>query len=323
MHRPEIPPGLASVIRRLMAKKPEKRFQTPAELLNELGFFYALDRSGMQRALPFAGVEIGFGSDRHLDEMAMAAHSAARTSEGGAAEESEYAATRESEWDQVRPAPTSESCTDASNLVPAAVSGTAEFAVVTPSSTAETTFVAPAAVEADTSPPTNHQKLVENWQAWAGVVANLAAGIPPGLGDAEYRVLQRNLLVACNASASKDDRCRRMADLAQPWLTLSTFSSADRETIASLHQQCQIMNDGLGVRHAPNLWTTVMAALVVVAVVAGFFLYPLVIGGSAPSWFNLVQRHPLVSLVILAPLAILATAWLIPRVLRRPSSFSK
>ena len=43
---PEIPAALASIIRRLMAKKPEKRFQTPAELFNELGFFYSLDRSG-------------------------------------------------------------------------------------------------------------------------------------------------------------------------------------------------------------------------------------------------------------------------------------
>ena len=28
-YRPEIPPALASIVRRLMAKKPEKRFQTP------------------------------------------------------------------------------------------------------------------------------------------------------------------------------------------------------------------------------------------------------------------------------------------------------
>ena len=37
--RPEIPPGLASIIRRLMAKKPEKRFQTPGELLGGAGIF--------------------------------------------------------------------------------------------------------------------------------------------------------------------------------------------------------------------------------------------------------------------------------------------
>src|SRR5262249_3810256 len=30
--RPEVPPGVAAVVRRLMAKRPEDRFQTPAEL---------------------------------------------------------------------------------------------------------------------------------------------------------------------------------------------------------------------------------------------------------------------------------------------------
>src|SRR4029077_16936976 len=34
-------------------------FQTPAELLSELGFFYALDRSGVQRSLPFAVAQAG------------------------------------------------------------------------------------------------------------------------------------------------------------------------------------------------------------------------------------------------------------------------
>jgi serine/threonine-protein kinase len=323
MQRPEIPPGLASVIRRLMAKKPDKRFQTPAELLNELGFFYALDRSGMQRAMPFAGGELRLAPDGHLSDTGMAAHSAARTSEGVAAEESQYAATRESEWDQVRPAPASDSCTDARELTPAVVSQTAEAAVVAPSLTAETTFVAPKAVEADASPPTNHQKLVEHWQAWAGVVANLAAGRPPGLGVAEYRVLQRDLLDACNAPAANEvDLCGRMADLAQPWLTLSTFSAADRETIASLHEQCRTIDARLGVRHAPNHGIAVIIAVAVTIAVC-LFLYPLVMGGPGPSWSSLVQRHPLVSLVILAPAAILTAVWLIPRLLRIPRFFSK
>jgi serine/threonine-protein kinase len=35
--RPDVPPGVAAVVRRLMAKKPEDRFQTPAELVEALG----------------------------------------------------------------------------------------------------------------------------------------------------------------------------------------------------------------------------------------------------------------------------------------------
>jgi tRNA A-37 threonylcarbamoyl transferase component Bud32 len=35
--RPEVPPGVAAVVRKLMAKKPEDRYQTPAELVAALG----------------------------------------------------------------------------------------------------------------------------------------------------------------------------------------------------------------------------------------------------------------------------------------------
>src|SRR5262249_41830181 len=35
--RPAVPPAVAAVVQRLMAKKPEERFQTPAELAEALG----------------------------------------------------------------------------------------------------------------------------------------------------------------------------------------------------------------------------------------------------------------------------------------------
>jgi len=51
--RPEVTPGVAAIVRRLMAKKPEERFQTPAELVQALE---ALDNpSGAVQALPWNG----------------------------------------------------------------------------------------------------------------------------------------------------------------------------------------------------------------------------------------------------------------------------
>src|SRR5262249_32972694 len=37
----EVPPGVAAVVRRLMAKRPEDRFQTPAELVSALDQLFA------------------------------------------------------------------------------------------------------------------------------------------------------------------------------------------------------------------------------------------------------------------------------------------
>ena len=34
--RPDVPPGVAAVVRKMMAKKPEDRFQTPAEVATAL-----------------------------------------------------------------------------------------------------------------------------------------------------------------------------------------------------------------------------------------------------------------------------------------------
>jgi hypothetical protein len=46
--RPEVPPEVAGIVGRLMAKKPEQRFQTPIELAQALGF--ALRPSWLRRA---------------------------------------------------------------------------------------------------------------------------------------------------------------------------------------------------------------------------------------------------------------------------------
>jgi serine/threonine-protein kinase len=50
--RPEVPPGVAAIVRKLMAKRPDDRFQTPAELAQALGPFTAA--GGKPVAIPVA-----------------------------------------------------------------------------------------------------------------------------------------------------------------------------------------------------------------------------------------------------------------------------
>jgi WD40 repeat protein len=56
--RPEVPAALAAVVQKLMAKKPEERYQSPAEVAAALGH---LLRTGKWAAGPFAGVA-GWGA---------------------------------------------------------------------------------------------------------------------------------------------------------------------------------------------------------------------------------------------------------------------
>jgi hypothetical protein len=47
---PEVPPGLARVVNRMLAKKPEDRYQTPREVTAALGPFSQRDPSASPRA---------------------------------------------------------------------------------------------------------------------------------------------------------------------------------------------------------------------------------------------------------------------------------
>jgi serine/threonine protein kinase len=54
--RPDVPPGVAAIVRKLMAKKPEDRYQTPAELATALALIFS----------PSSGLAVG--DDRTLSE---------------------------------------------------------------------------------------------------------------------------------------------------------------------------------------------------------------------------------------------------------------
>ena len=65
--RPDVPPGLAAVVRRLMAKKPEQRFQTPAEAAAALGEPGALATGETPRRAPETCLASLATSDTALD----------------------------------------------------------------------------------------------------------------------------------------------------------------------------------------------------------------------------------------------------------------
>jgi eukaryotic-like serine/threonine-protein kinase len=280
-HRPEIPSALASIIRRLMAKKPEKRFQTPAELLNELGFFYAQDRNNLPRSIPLTA------ASNVLVRPAIE-HSTS------AAQESETSPTRVCLWENEKQ-PTVES--------PLAEPGTG----------------VPVADEPVVERPLD-QDWIPRWREWTIVVADLSAGHRLLLDDVSYRVLHRQLLDACQSPGGKSGSLRsalirKIADLVQPWLTLPTLTSTDHETLANLHEQCQAINREIGIGQASYGW--LIGVFLLCAIFGfGYLLFQHFANQTSAAWFGLIRENPVAFLVILVPLMLISFSLVLGKLFR-------
>ncbi len=326
--RPEIPSALASIIRRMMVKKPEKRFQTPAELLGELGFFYTLDRSGMHRAIPMALSEPLRAAPAR--PSASAPTSGVSFQGEAPAVASEYAATcvvSLDDADGLGCAATAEGM-----ALPEAKSALSYTVQVPYRDAATTTYVAPDSAAPAAPPagpcsdPATHpldRDLMRHWQRWASLIDDLAAGRAPALGDASYRALHRDLLEACRIQKGRPQAVlyQQLAELAQPWLTLQTLAAIDRESLASLQKQCHALASKLGyVSH--DLWRWA-AGVFVLFLIAGASYFLIENVGALKSvqisaWPGLLQRNPLASLAIFVPAALLAAVVLMKKLLRVP-----
>jgi serine/threonine-protein kinase len=75
--RPDVPPGLAAVIKRMMAKRPDERFQTATDVAKELGL-YTEDAIGFNPITPAAASAFQF-VDLAAQETATSNDSMART----------------------------------------------------------------------------------------------------------------------------------------------------------------------------------------------------------------------------------------------------
>ena len=166
-------------------------------------------------------------------------------------------------------------------------------------------------------------ELIERWQLWAGLIEDLAAGKSPALDDGFYRLLHRGLLKACNEQAGRPRTAlfQRIADMVQPWLTLPALSGIDRESLASLQKQCQAITQELGcVRSGWRRWAAGLLFLVLIA--GGSYFLIEVVGILKPvqisAWTSWFQRNPLVTLAVLLPAALIASAVLLKKLLRGP-----
>jgi eukaryotic-like serine/threonine-protein kinase len=328
--RPEIPLPLASILRRLMAKKPDKRFQTPGELLGELGFFYNLDRSGVQRALPWAMSE----SIRPVQPVPQVSlpTPAMEVPRPSPAQESEYAPTCVIARD--------DAARDRTVAVEESAGREASFATshtvqLLHQGALTTTYVAQelsAPVSPHTEPSADPEScaidrdLIRHWQQWASLIDDLAGGRAPALDDASYRVLHRDLLAACRAQATRLDRpmgalFQQIAEFVQPWLTLPTLRGMDGESLASLQKQCHALAAKMG-HGSRGSWRWAIGLFFLLLMAGTSYFLIETVGGrnAAPisAWSGFLQRNPLLSLAVLLPAALIAAVALMNKFLRVP-----
>jgi serine/threonine protein kinase len=317
--RPEIPPGLASVIRRLMAKKPDQRFQTPADLIAELSFLCGVlpitaatpassaedlassEESSLPRTClvpslplsafapisvpsplplsPLAGRGVGVRGDDTVDKPNC--QQGLPVAQAALATESD---------DQLSLAPRLQQ-----------QEATAEISI-------------PYAIESDTR---------QHWNHWLAVIDALTEGRPPAVGELAYRTLHGQLTAAIRTGVKRGAPAavwEGLDNLVAPWVTLNALSTTDRATLADLRRRCRAWGRELGLICQPESrlsWAAAIAIFLFAACIGTMLYAASRLDVSLPSLSaagKFVGKNPV---VVIPPALALGSFFLLPRLLRR------
>jgi serine/threonine protein kinase len=306
--RPEVPAGLAAVVRRLMEKDPAKRFQTPAEVVAELAFLYGPDGAG---AAPTARPSGTAAPVRKPDPPGEPAESSPtrfvaglahgkkppRPSGGIGERAGDPPLTAVTDRGKRPPGhrdPPARARPSAPDPNTAGEKGGATCVLPSlaapegPASPKEATWRGDEAVAGPEESSDRTLALSQEgageaasiggnlrtlWRQWTAVVEALARDREESpLGAEAYRLLHRELLQACRAQAGfggeRRDLLRRLESLVEPWLTAQTLASTDRAVLASLVLRCREFDRELFGARPPSSLGR-WAALFVLALLGG------------------------------------------------------
>jgi hypothetical protein len=299
--RAELPAGLVKVVRRMMAKKPEDRFQTPAELIA------AVEPLCETRAalLDLVSLPEPERPEESIATTRVVAHLAFAEEAPDAAPTGETASRvlvieEVADASTADPEPMSRTVADVKQpaALPAAVDSGKRVAIA------------------------SDVRLL--WEEWTALVEAQAMGTHRlRIREAVYQQLYRSLLGKLRAPAEDPDLGRvhhRMETIVAPWLSLATFAQTDAVVLQSLWTRCRQLEESLVPWRKSLGWTRwlAIACLVLIAgVVATQFSQ---VPGLAidPHWsvkgaWRWVTQNPLPSLAIFSPVMALLTALLVTR----------
>jgi hypothetical protein len=328
--RPEIPPALASIVRRLMAKRPAQRFQTPADLIAELSFFFGSGALGPSSPAPVRSsgvisVRPPTPCPRDPDEaegMPLAAPAALPAVRRDVAAASAPAAAILA---RTAILPSIEGFGPAGAKPPSADDLTMVGSGETPGAEMQ-------AAATPSAPPRQRDWNVDKetfagvWRQWTAVAEEVLRGEEPTLSDAAYEGLHAELVGLARAHAHFVNAPTALASvetLVAPWLSLHALAATDRQTLSSLVGRCWQLEKELGLRR-PSRWLgqgAALAAAFLVAVILGGWLMsgagPASLGRlSVHSLWRMVTANPTVAVAVAVPVLVVGSVQLFTRLSR-------
>ncbi len=270
--RPDVPPRIASLVRRLMAKDPADRPQTPAEVVEELDAWKAEPSplpSGTPtpKCPPWLSPPTYHPSDRpatspspeptsHFDKIEVFAPSRRENEptdfaclaaespkhwDDAAVENNKRRATRDT-LSISQPEDTEAATAEALSERIACESRGRDHSDATQSEMPPT----PADAIVSRDPPPIDADICRLWREWTAFVQTILSGRgQSGIDTQSYRSLHASLLQACRRAIETCSHPERRAfyeeclSIAQPWFKLQSFALADPVILDSLLRRCQ------------------------------------------------------------------------------------
>jgi serine/threonine protein kinase len=318
--RPEVAPEVRDIVRRLMAKNPKQRFQTPAALIEALAPW--CEGNGCRepaRLRPRAP-----GPPGEADEQPETAHHATAL------------VPELAFWlgpEQRRPAVTAlphSAATAAVMEKPARPAPTQLFAVKPMEHRGE---VAEPAISKPISEPKLEiaphchpsAALRKCWRQWLGVVEAFVQGGHPRLDGSAYAALHAALLNYCRPDPSdpgpRPALLKRIEALVEPWLSLRTLAMTDRDTLLSLLARCQTIDQEIGPNRRSMRWLGAPLLVSLVAIGLWYLECTWRLTASVKPWSEQARRvvlaRPVLSLGIAGVALVLVGLAALSRLLRK------
>jgi serine/threonine protein kinase len=306
--RSEVPQAVAAILERLMKKKPEDRYQTPADLVAALTPLCSRDA--------FATDQLWTTPGNDAPETAVSVMPTRLVAHLAFANE----ASHDSPLATPAPMPTPAGLIDD-------VEPSTDDEGVTVSSPAQPESMRDPRLDRVSAPVLLPAEVRAKWDQWTALVELLATGsMRVKIKDAAYEQLYKTLVKLVRhpaADATEDQRrvYQRMESIVAPWLSLYTFAQTDPVVIASLWQRCRQLETLLvpaGRSFNFLLW---MAFAIIVVLVAALGTQMTHISWLQfdPGWttwtrFKVwLRANPLMAIAAVSPVMVVLTAFLLTR----------